>query len=269
MLATAAVAFVAVGGGIATAGAAGATPTPIPRPAPMATGSVALSGPAQYVSFSAFPQGRYHGSVDYANFTVRAAHTNVWNVMGTHPLTFFVGPTKYAHTMKATSITPLSTHSTSFTGIGTFNADPTHYAWTISGTVNWNAISFKIVYTGADKGYNLSGFGWIRHDGSVFGTARDSNGKVLPFTMPRGSAFQVLRFTSPVAWASVFGHGYANFGYTVPWWLPRAGTYYLVKVHDGGPGFQFDTFAQGVAFWRFIGPVFKYQITSGNIYVRR
>jgi hypothetical protein len=87
--------------------------------------------------------------------------------------------------------------------------------------------------------------------------------------MPAGSAFQVLRFQAPVTWATIGRHD-AIFGFTVPRMPVRlAGLHMIVKVHDGGPGFTHDTYAQGVAFWGHFGKVFPYKITSGNIFVHR
>ena len=102
-------------------------------------------------------------------------------------------------------------------------------------------------------------------------TATDIRGNTLKFTMDKGSAFEVLRYTAPVAWASVYRHGNATFGYTIPKWLPKglAGLHIVVKVHDGGFGFKHDTFGFGVATSRFNGPTTYYKITSGNIFVRR
>lgn len=269
MLISGTLALAVAGGSVATAGAASAHPLPVPK----ATGSVALAHPTQYVSFDVKGgPGRYHGWIDYANFMYRApfAHTNVWNIGGTHQLVFTVGSSTYAHTMHVTSVTPTSTTATSFTGFGTYNPNATDYKWTISGTVSYNKVSFIITYTGkADTGYTLTVTGaTIARDGSVSGTATDSNKLTLPFTMPAGSAFQVLRFTAPVTWASIGRHD-ATFGYTVPWMHVRlAGTHMIVKVHDGGPGFP-DTYAQGIAFWGHFGKVFPYKITSGNILVHR
>jgi len=78
---------------------------------------------------------------------------------------------------------------------------------------------------GADKGYTLKANGFFARDGSVSGTATDIRGDALKFTMPNGSTFEVLRCTAPVAWAFVYPHGKASFGYTIPKWLPngRAG----------------------------------------------
>ena len=86
-------ALAVAGGSVAGAGAASAHPIPVPK----ATGSVALAGPVshpltgpiQYSSFSVFGgPGRYHGSIDYANFTQPASHTNVWNISKATSLVF-------------------------------------------------------------------------------------------------------------------------------------------------------------------------------------
>ncbi len=262
ILATGAVALAVVGGSVTAAGAS----TTNVRPVPTATGSVALSGPIQYVSFAVSARAGHHGSIDYANFTYPAANTNVWNISGTHGLVF---AGTYAHTMTVTTVTPLSTHSTRFSGTGTYNTDSS-YTWTVTGTVSWNAVSFSIVYTGTNAGYQVSGHGLIAPDGSVSGTARDSNGLTLPFTMPAGSALQVLRYQAPVTWAVISGHN-ASFGFTIPGYAPAAlaGLPIVVKVHDGGPGYQNDTYAHGVATSWHNGPVTQYPITSGNITVNR
>lgn len=259
ILASAAVAFMAVGGGVATAGAASAAP-----PVPTASGHVALAGPVshpwtgplQYASFNVFA-GHHHGWINYANFNAPAFHTNVWNVMRTHQLVFTVGTSTYQHTMKVTTITPLSTHATQFSGTGHFTAPPFN-EWTISGTVNGNVISFKIAYTGST--YTVSGTGTISRGGSISGTATDSNGTNLLFAMPKHSAFQVVSYSAPVKSVTIKHHN-ATFRYAVP----RTGLPVVVKVHDGGPGFTHDTFAMG----RFFGPVIQYKITSGDILVRR
>ncbi len=126
------------------------------------------------------------------------------------------------------------------------------------------------MYTGTNAGYRVSGHGRIAADGSVSGTARDSNGLTLPFTMPAGSAFQVLSYQAPVRWAVINGHS-ARFGFTIPGSAPAAlaGLPIVVKAHDGGPGFMNDTYAHGVATSWHNGPVTQYQITSGNIAIHR
>jgi hypothetical protein len=275
MLASGVLALAVAGGGVAAAGAASAHPFPVPK----AAGSVALAHPAQYVSFNvqAGP-GRHHGWIDYANFMYRApfAHTNVWNILGNshhgkHALVFTVGSSTYAHTMYVTSVTPTSTTATSFSGTGFFNDDPVGYAWTVKGTVTEDQVSFTITYTGkADPGYILTATGAIAaKDGSVSGTATDNRGNTLKFTMPAGSAFQVLRFQAAVNWVAI-GRYDATFGFTVPRMPVRlAGLHMIAKVHDGGPGFHHDTYAQGIAFWGHFGKVIQFPITSGNIFVHR
>ena len=263
LLVCGAFAITAAGATAATAGAASASPRPVAE----ATGSVALSGPTQYAAFTARPgPGHSHGSMDYANFTYQVTapvNTNVWNISGQHALTFTVGSSTYQHTMNVTTITPLSTHSTRFAGTGSYG---TTYTWKVAGTVSWNAVSFVISYN--EVKYQVSGHGTINADGSVSGTARDSNGTALTFTMPAGSAFQVLRYTAPVTWASVSHHN-ASFVFTIPNNMPAglAGVPVIVKVHDGGPGFRHDTYAHGVATSPHNGSVTNYPITSGNIRV--
>ena len=81
------------------------------------------------------------------------------------------------------------------------------------------------------------------------GTAKDSSGQTLPFTMPAGSAFQVLSYHAAVTCAVIRGHN-ARFGFTIPMGEPAglAGLPIVVKVHDGGmPGWTADTYAHGVA----------------------
>jgi hypothetical protein len=271
LFASGALVLAVAGGSVATAGAASAHPRPS---VPSATGSVALSGPIQYVSFAVSARHGHHhsqGWIDYANFTYPDPGTNVWNIGGTHTLTFSVGSSTYQHTMNVTTVTPLSTHSTAFSGTGTYNPDPTAYTWTVNGTVTWNMVNFTIVYTGtADPGYQVTGQGQIAADGSVSGTATDSNGTTLAFTMPAGSAFAVLKYTAPVTWVSIFRHN-ANFVFTIPQSAPAglAGLPIIVKVHDGGPGYAHDTYAHGVATSPHNGPVTQYTITSGNITVRK
>ena len=262
ILVSGALALAVAGGSVATAGAASAHP----RPVPTAAGHVALAGPIQYASFFVFAgPGRHHGSIDYANFTVAAPNTHVWNIGNANTLTFTAGSSIYPHTMTVATVTPLSTHATTFSGTGFYNTDKT-VTWTINGTVKWNAVSFTIVYTGTGAPYQVRGYGWIKPDGSVFGMARDSNGLKLSFTMPKGSAFEVFRYTAPVTFAFIKHHN-ATFKYTIPNDMPAglAGLHVVVKVHDGGFGFTHDTWAHGVVG----GPLTQYTITSGNILVRR
>ena len=85
------------------------------------------------------------------------------------------------------------------------------------------------------------GHGQIAADGSVSGIARDSNRLTLPFTMPAGTAFQVLSYGTPVTWAVISGHN-ARFGFTIPKGTPAglSGLHIVVKVRDGGtPGWKY------------------------------
>ena len=52
----------------------------------------------------------------------------------------------------------MSTTATQFSGTGNWNDDPT-YTWTITGTVSYEHVSFYILYTGTNKGYNLTATG--------------------------------------------------------------------------------------------------------------
>jgi len=266
ILVSGALALAVAGGSAATAGVANAHPVPVPK----ATGSVALAHPTQYVTFNVKGgHSRHHGWIDYANFMYKApfAHTNVWNIGKASGLTFTVGGTAYQHAMKVSTVTPSSTTMTQFSGTGKYLGTEA-YTWTINGTVSYDTVSFKIAYD--QVSYSLAATGQIKHDGSVIGTATASDGQTLAFAMPAGSAFQVLRFQAPVAWATFGRHHDATFGFTVPRMPVRlAGLHMIAKVHDGGPGFAHDTYAQGIAFWGHFGKVFPYEITSGNIFVHR
>lgn len=237
------------------------------RPAPRATGSVALAGPAQYVTFSALGSGRYHGWVDYTNFTYAAPGSHVWNISKATSLTF---AGTYAHTMKITRVIPLSNDTTRFIGFGHYTTDPS-YTWVISGTVHRNMISFHILYTGTNRGYWINGHGLIAGNGLVTGTSVTSAHQTLAFTMPAGSAFQVLSYRATVLGAVVQRHN-ARFEFRIPGYAPTglAGLPIVVKVHDGGvPGWRFDTYGAGVATSWLNGTVTQYPITSGNIVVHR
>jgi len=246
--------------------AAGASTTPLPT----ARGSVALSGPIQYVEFAARTHTSHHGWVSYTNFTYPASNTNVWNVSGANSLTFTSGGSTYAHKMTVSKVTPLSPVATRFSGTGYYTADSST-TWKIRGVVNSNALSFSILYTGTNAGYRVHGHGLIKADGSVSGTAADSNGATLPFTMPADSAVQVLHYQTAVTGAVIKAHN-ARFGFTIPASAPSglAGLHIVVKVHDGGtPGWKYDTYAHGVATSWLNAPVTYYPITGGNIVVHR
>jgi len=266
IVASGALALAVAGGSVAGASAASAQTWHVPT----ATGSVALAGPVyypsaglQYASFFVFGgRGFYHGWIDYTNFLRPASHTNVWNISNANTLTFTFGGGTYTHKMTVTSITPLSNQSTAFSGYGSYTGTPAQ-TWTISGTVTGNALSFTITYNNTSPAYVVTGNGVINPDGSVTGTATAVNPtQSLGFTMPAGSAFQVLSYKAPVMWTYFWDHT-ALFGYRIPWGTPWAGLPVVVKVYDGGHFHMPDSFAMGVLF----RPLIPYQITSGYIIV--
>jgi hypothetical protein len=243
-------------------------------PVPTARGNVALAGPLQYAQFVASASQR--GAISYTNFESPAT-SNVWNISGATSLTFTLGSSSYAHTLDVASITPLSPVASAFQGTGFYQGN-TATTWTIHGFVVFNHVDFRILYTGGpDAGYKLQARGIIAPDGSVTGQALDSNGNTLGFSMPAGSAVSVLHYRAAVTCAVIrpfhhsFRGGNATFGFTIPSYAPAglAGLLIVVKVHDGGPGPARDTWAHGVATSPCRGPVTQYQITSGNITVRR
>src|SRR5205814_4492030 len=242
---TAVVAAITVAALVASPLGAHATATP------HATGDVALSNPLQYASFNA--SSAPSGTANYTTFTYADPGTNVWNISGTHNIVFTTPDTStYSHTMNVTNLVALSNTSTSFSGTGTYDADPS-YTWTVTGTVAGNAVSFHIVYTGTGAGYFVNGSGTIASDGSISGTALDSNGLSLTWTMPAGSAFEVLHYTATVTCAFVNSAALtpnAQFWYTIPPTAPAglAGLIIEVSVTDtGSPGVGHDTYAHGVA----------------------
>jgi hypothetical protein len=258
LLTSGALALALGGTAVATAGGASAVQLRQHHIVQVAAGSVALANPLQYADFTAVPRGRFHGSIDYTNFTYPAAGTGVWNISGATAITFTAGTTNYAHTLDVTSLTATSNHSTKFSGTGAYG---TQYTWVINGSVNWNMVRFTIRYNNST--YAVTGRGRIGPDGSVTGTATDTNNTALTFTMPPGSAYSVLSYQAKVTWASV-SHHRAAFTFTIPKTAPAglAGLDILVKVHAGG-AYSGGSWAHGVA----PGPVTSYPITSGYIRV--
>lgn len=252
---------------VAPAVAASASTVPLPT----ARGHVALAGPLQYVRFAAHTRTSNHGWVDYSNFEFAASGTNVWNISKADSLTFSVGGTDYAHTIKTLSLKALSPEATAFSGTGQYNGSP-FSGWTIKGVVYFNRLAFYILYTsGANVGYHVSGTGLIAPNGSASGTATDSNGATLAFKMPAGSAFQVLHYRTGLTCA-VIGFVNARIGFTIPSTAPAglAGLRIVAKVHDGGPGFTFDRYGHGLrTSWCNSTTITRYPITSGNIFVHR
>lgn len=255
--------LLAIGASLALSATAIAAPSRFTH----ATGSVGLAAPQQYAAFNAFDYGATgdRGTVSYTNFEFAAAGSGVWNIGGSHALTTFLGAAPYAHTMNIDTIVPTSPTSSTFSGTGFYNADPS-YTWTVTGTINGSAIDYLIVYTGTSAGYSFHATGTIAADGSMSGSATDSAlQEPLSWSMPAGSAFEVLSYTAQVNCA-VIGGSDATFGFVIPAGSALAGTPVVVRVHDGGtPGTNGDTWAHGVGTCG--AATSPYTIVSGNLVV--
>jgi len=225
------------------------------RPLPHeAYGSMELGNPLQYEQFLALQGfGRFHGNVDYTNWTYAEPGSGVWgpalNASGATkaiPLVFTIGGSTYAHTLNGgLSLTALSPDRLQFSGTGEYSQPG--YPWTIKGTVTDGRIRATIVYgPGLNPGYTLVLNGRVASDGSVSGTATSSAGQTLAFSMPAGSFVSVLHYVAPIRSDQIQRHN-ATFQFTIPASVPGlAGTKVTVKVHDGGPGRAHDTYAHGV-----------------------
>lgn len=225
-----------------------------------ATGGIGLSGPSQYVSFSAFDYGGTgdRGTVTYTNFEAPVSGSGVWNVGGTYSLTTALAGSPYVHTMTVDTVTPISTTATRFSGTGYYVADSS-YTWTVTGVVSGSNISFDILYTGTAIGYIFHAVGTIAADGSMSGTATDSLGNApLTWSTPAGSVHEVLSYTAAMSSVVVSGST-ASFVYTIPAGNPYSGTVVTMSMTDGGsPGAGHDTFT-------IFGT--PYTIVSGNLVV--
>lgn len=229
-------------------------------PLASATGGIALSGPAQYVAFSAFDYGDTgdRGSVNYTNFTYADPGSGVWAVNGQSSVVFEYAGVPYPHTMTVLSVDPTSNTSYTFTGSGYFNPNPS-YTWTVTGSVVGTTVTLHIVYTGAEAGYYLDATGTIQPNGSVLGTSfSDSLGRTLTWAMPAGSAAEILSYTATVTQATV-GDNTATFSYTIPAGTGLDGVAVTMDVTDGGtPGTSGDVYGHNG--W-------NYQIIGGNLVV--
>ena len=204
----------------------------------------------QYVQFNAFDYGTTgdRGTVNYANFDQEALGSGVWNVGGTYPLVFdYLGDV--VHSMTVTSIKPVSTTSTQFSGTGFWTGDPAR-TWTINGVVSGSDISFDIVYTGNYTPYSLHADGTINPDGSMSGTSNETvtpNPEIplleLPWTVPAGSVHEILSYSAPVTCATVSGKT-AAFSYVIPTGSLFAGTPVQFTMTDGGSPGRKDTWRQ-------------------------
>ncbi len=248
IITSAATLTLAAGVAAATAGAASASTLshpPVPREA---VGSVELGNPLQYETFLALQGGRFHGDVDYTNWTYAEPGSGVWApAAGPHGLVFTYQGSQYAHTLNGgLKLVAMSPERLAFSGSGEYNGQA-GASWAISGQVTKAAFKATITYNGTlQPGYKVTLTGKVAKDGSVSGTAQSSQGQALTFTMPAESFVSVLHYIAPVQSAQVQRHD-ATFRFTIPASVPGlAGTKVTVKVHDGGPGRAHDTYAHGV-----------------------
>jgi len=231
-----------------TAGAASASVRPAPPPRE-AIGSVELGNPLQYETFLALQGfGRYHGDVDYTNWTYAEPGSGVWApAAGPQGLVFTYQGSQYAHTLNGgLKLVAMSPERLAFSGSGEYNGQA-GATWAITGQITKGTLKATIVYNGTlQPGYKVVLTGKVATDGSASGTAESSQGQALTFTMPAGAFVSVLHYIAPVQAAQVQRHD-ATFRFTIPASVPGlAGTKVTVKVHDGGPGRAHDTYAHGV-----------------------
>jgi hypothetical protein len=242
IITSAAALAVTAGLAITTVGAASATTLPN-KPLPReAYGSVELAGPLQSESFLALQGGRYHGAVDYTNWTYAEPGSGVFApAAGSHALVFTYQGSQYAHTLNdGLKLYALSPERLAFSGSGSYSGG----TWTIRGQVDRGRVNATIAYDG--QSYKVFMTGKVARDGSVYGIARSSTKQTLTFTMPAGSFASVLHYIAPIQSAQVQRHN-ATFKFTIPARVAGlAGTRVTVKVHDGGFGPRHDLYAHGV-----------------------
>ena len=123
IITSAAALAVTAGLAVTTAGAASAAtlPTkPLPREA---YGSVELASPLQSESFLALQGGRYHGAVDYTNWTYAEPGSGVFApAAGSHALVFTYQGSQYAHTLNGgLKLYALSPERLAFSGSGSYS----------------------------------------------------------------------------------------------------------------------------------------------------
>jgi len=224
--------------------------------APHLTGSVVLSGPAQFESFNNI--GGPNGSVSYTNFTSPSPGSGVWSLNNAE-IDFGYQGQPYVHHLIVDGINVTGLNSYTFTGHGSYDPDQS-YTWNATGSVVGSKISMRIVYTGTQAGYSLDFTGTVNAtDGSVTGTSfSDSLGRTLTVAMPAGSLSEVLSYTAPVSDVNLnSAKGDGSFSFYIPAGTSLAGTLVQVNVHDGGnPGLNHDTYAHNST---------SYPITGGNL----
>ena len=192
--------------------------------------------------------GRFHGDVDYTNWTYAEPGSGVFApVAGPHALVFTFAGTQYTHTLNGgLRLVALSPTQLAFSGSGSYNG-LAGATWKISGRVTGGKVKATITYNGTlDPGYKVTLTGTVATDGSVSGTAESSQHQALTFTMPAGSFASVLHYIAPIRSAQVQRHD-ATFQFTIPASVPGlAGTKVTVKVHDGGYGARHDSYREGI-----------------------
>lgn len=247
-------AILTLGAGLAAALTVGLAAPAMASTAPHLTGSVVLSGPAQFESFNNI--GGPNGSVSYTNFTSPSPGSGVWSLNNAE-IDFGYQGQPYVHHLIVDGINVTGLNSYTFTGHGSYDSS---YTWNATGSVVGSQISMHIVYTGAQAGYFLDFTGTINAaDGSVTGTSfSDSLGRTLTVAMPAGSLSEVLSYTAPVSDVNLnSAKGDGSFSFYIPAGTSLAGTLVQVNVHDGGnPGPGHDTYAHNST---------SYPITGGNL----
>ena len=239
-----------IAGGAAGAMAASASAsTTQPRYQPRETaGSVELGSPLQYEQFLAIQGGRFHGDVDYTNWTYLEPGSGVFApAAGPHALVFTYRGSQYDHTLNGgLRLVALSPNQLAFAGHGSYSGQA-GATWAISGRVTDRKVKATITYNGTlEPGYRLTLTGTVANNGSVSGIAESSQGQALTFTLPAGSFASVLHYVAPIRSAQVQRND-ARFQFTIPASVPGlAGTKVTVKVHDGGFGRARDKYAAGV-----------------------
>jgi hypothetical protein len=265
---TAATAAVAGGGAALAATAASAATVAAPAvltayhsPVKEAFGSVELGNPLQDAQFAAFQNGRYHGAIDYTNFTYAEPGSGVWApVNQPDALTFTYQGTQYTHTLNGgLKLTAISPERLKFSGTGVYTGQ-TGATWTIAGHLQGSKVSFVITYNGTlEPGYTVTATGTIASDGSASGTAASSAGQTLAWTLPAGSFQSVLHYVAPIKSARVdVRDRNATFNFTIPNGS-LAGTKVTVTVHGGAH----PTWEHGVTG----DALTAYPVEAGSIYV--
>ena len=187
--------------GAMAASASAATTTLQRYQAPrVAVGSVELGSPLQYEQFLALQGGRFHGDVDYTNWTYAEPGSGVFApAAGPHALVFTFAGTPYAHTLNGgLKLVALSPDKLAFSGSGAYNGQA-GATWKIRGQITDHKVKATITYNGTlNPGYKVTLTGTIATNGSVSPRRQSSQHQALTFTMPAGSFTSVLHYIAPI-----------------------------------------------------------------------